>query len=116
MCSRPHCYYRCLLELLDLAPLLAFEDADLCSMKNEHFMTMLRDQVPDLSDAVLALEDVPVDMLALGDVEVPVGPPAAPPLAHEVVGHIAAGIDVFDELLTVPTHANTVHGLIVPQG
>jgi hypothetical protein len=104
LCSRPHGYYRCLLELPDFGPLLAIEDGVLQTMTNAHFMSLLRGQVPDLNDAQLALEDAPAHLALDDGVEGPVVVhhlALGPPRVEEVIGPLAAGVDEFDELQTV---------------
>jgi hypothetical protein len=115
MSGRPHGYYRCLLELPDLQPLLAIQDADVCTMTNAQFLGMLKGQVPNFDDAPLALEDAHGGLLALQDghwngAGAIADQPSAPPRAHEVVGPVAAGADEFDELQTVDmvTHTMTM--------
>jgi hypothetical protein len=109
--GRPHGYYRCLLELPNLAPLIAIADADLVIMTNDHFLVLLRGQGLDfVADPLLALADAEVegadliDPLAIeDDIE-----PLAPPRAAEVVGPIAGGADEFDELQTLVLHGHAI--------
>ena len=92
--ARPHAYYRCLLELEDLSALIASTDDEILQMLNWQFLEILGSR--PCPHVHLALEDGDV----MGDRDGGDRRPWAiedEPRDTEVVGVLAAGVDVLDD-------------------
>ena len=61
LASMPHSYYRCLLELDSLQPLLMLTDADLKTLPELRFQACLKGQPLLLDQAALPIADSPID-------------------------------------------------------
>lgn len=107
MSSRPRSYYRCLLELADLQPIVDIPQDRLSQLSAAFFLGLLRGQIPDFDAAerrailgeagVLGVLD---DGQAAAQGEIL--PALEPPRAEDIVGVGAGGADIFDEFAGLP--------------